>query len=113
MIIKKADSKIEKISFRSNVWDYPMPSEQVGIAFQELDGRVPDNNWYKNTKCYEICYIISGQGKFFIEDEQFDARVGDVVIIETNKKSYIEARCLKMITVTRPNWYEKQCSIVE
>ncbi|MCK5176215.1 MAG: hypothetical protein KAQ92_00690 [Candidatus Aenigmarchaeota archaeon] len=87
MIIKKADSKIEKISSKGNVWDYPMPTKQVDIALQELEGRVPDRDVIK------IQYAMSS--------------------VKANKKSYIETKNLKMITVTKPNWYESQYKLIK
>ncbi|MCK5413593.1 MAG: AraC family ligand binding domain-containing protein [Candidatus Pacebacteria bacterium] len=113
MIIRKKEAQIEKISSEGNVWDYPMPNEQIGIAFQGLNGRVPDYGWYKNKACYEICYLISGSGIFFIDGSNFKASAGDVVVIERNKKSYIEAKNLKMITITKPNWSEEQCQLIK
>jgi mannose-6-phosphate isomerase-like protein (cupin superfamily) len=113
MLIKKSERKLEKISNEGNVWDYPVPNEEVGIALQELNGAVPDKGWHKNTVCYEICYIISGEAVFFVGDEKYNVVAGDVVIIKPQVKSRIEAENLSMITVTKPNWYEEQCQLVK
>ena len=67
----------------------------------------------QNTVCYEICYIINGKAVFFVESEKYNVDAGDVVIIKPKVKSRIEAENLSMITVTKSNWYEKQCQLVE
>jgi|SRR3990167_5923800 len=113
MHIKKSERKLEKIAKEGSVWDYPVPSEEIGIAVQKLNGAVPDKGWYKNIVCYEICYIISGRAMFFVGDEKYNVVAGDIVIIKPKVKSRIKAQNLKMITVTRPNWYEVQCKLVK
>ena len=56
---------------------------------------------------------MEGKGEFYIEDKQFEASEGDIVIIEVGRKSYVQAENLKMLTITQPNWYEDQCQLVE
>jgi hypothetical protein len=38
---------------------------------------------------------------------------GDVFIMLPNKKIRLEAQHLKIITITKPNWYASQAKIVE
>lgn len=109
MLIPKQQTVLEKIAQEGDVYDYPMPHDDLGIALQELNGLVPDIGWHLNKVCYEVCYIIEGKAKFEIENEVFNAGPGDVVVIEAGKKSRLQAVKLKMITITQPNWYEEQC----
>lgn len=113
MLIKKKQAKREKISKNGLVYDYPMPSKYLGIATQELNFRIPDKGWYKNKICDEICYVISGSAILFIDDKKFNIKQGDIFIIKPKQKSYLQADNLKILTITRPNWYKEQCEILE
>jgi hypothetical protein len=41
MIIKKSDATPIKANEQSTIWDYPMPSEETGLSYQNLNGRLP------------------------------------------------------------------------
>ncbi|OGK29254.1 hypothetical protein A3D06_00835 [Candidatus Roizmanbacteria bacterium RIFCSPHIGHO2_02_FULL_40_9] len=112
MFIKKSQSTPIKTDNDSTIWDYPMPSEEQGISYQELNGRLPKKGWYKNIKCHEIFFIISGSATVTIEDETQDANEGDMVIIEPGQKHYGIYQQTKLITITTPNWYDEQCEII-
>ncbi len=112
MIIKK-DPKSIKISKKGIVYDYPLPSEEIGVSLQELDGRVPDEGFYKNNVCKEICYVISGSAEVFINNKKFSVSREDVFVINPKETSYIIAKKLKMLVITSPNWYEQQCEHIK
>lgn len=113
MKIQKNQSKKEKIAGEGFVWDYPVPSEEIGFSVQELNGRVPDKGKYKNKVCNEACYVIKGNGKVYIDDEEFGIKEGDIYFIKPSQKSYVIAKQMKILTITQPNWYKEQCEIVE
>lgn len=113
MLIKSSDST--KISIpEGTIWDYPMPNEDVGISYQTLNGRVPTKGRGVNTVCQEIYFVISGTATIYLGDKHYSVGSNDIVVIEPNIASHLEgANDLKIITITRPNWYEKQYKIVE
>lgn len=113
MIIKKGQTKKERIAKGGIVYDYPVKSKEMGFSVQELNGRVPDEGAYKNKICKEICYVIEGSGKIFIDDEELILDEGDIYFIEPGQKSYIMAEGLKLLTITQPDWYEEQCEVVQ
>lgn len=90
-----------------------MPSEDIGISFQTLDGRGPRKGRYLNTVCHEIYFIIKGSALFYIKDEKHEVKERDVIIIEPNTAHHIEARNLEYITITQPNWYKEQYQEVD
>lgn len=94
------------------IWDYPLPTEDIGIAYQILDGRGPRKGAYLNTVCHEVYFIISGTATFHIKGAKWDVKENDLVIIEPNTPHSVEAKNLKYITITRPNWYEEQYKAV-
>lgn len=113
MFIRKTQTKKEQFGKNGLVWDYPMPDEKIGIAVQELNGRVPDSGWGRNNVCYEVCYVLKGTGDVFIEDKNFKVEEGDMFTINPKEKSYIVGRNLKILTATSPNWYKEQCEMVD
>lgn len=107
MVVRFSDT--EKISVaEGTIWDYPLPTEDIGIAYQKLHGRGPQQGLYLNKVCHEIYFIISGSATFYIKNEKYEVKARDAVIVEPNTKHYFEADNLEYITITRPNWYEEQ-----
>lgn len=92
----------------STIWDYPMPTEDLGISRQILNGRGPLEGKYLNKVCHEIYFITGGTAVFAINNTKYDVKKNDVVIIAPNTPHYIETKHLTYITITRPNWYEAQ-----
>ena len=113
MVIRKNQTTKIETNPGNIIWDYPMPSEDHGISYQELDGSIPAAGWYKNTVCHEMFYIIEGQATLHIDTDVTDVGPGDVVILLPNQKHKGIYRKTKMITVTEPNWYESQCEVVQ
>ena len=107
MIIRKSQTKIEHFA-KGKVFDYPMPNKNIGISYQEHNGRVPIKGWGINKVCYELYFIIDGNAETFIDKEKEIIAKGDLVIIFPGQKSYMMANNLKLITVTSPNWNKEQ-----
>ena len=107
MIIKKQQTTVESFA-KGSIWDYPIPDEQLGISYQEHNGRVPEKGWGMNTVCFEAYYIIGGTAEVCIDDEQDTIQAGDVVILKPGSKSYLIADHLRIVTITQPNWYKEQ-----
>ncbi|MDD2516483.1 MAG: hypothetical protein PHO80_01335 [Candidatus Gracilibacteria bacterium] len=104
----------EKIFFGKNweILDYMLPNEDIGISYQKVNGRVPESGRIKNNVCREICYITKGKGCFYVENDLFEAKKGDIIMIDTNKKSYIMGKLLEFIVITSPNWHESQSEFI-
>lgn len=111
MIIRKNDSNLEVNEPGNKVFDYPMPTDQAGFSYQELDGRVPKKGAGKNFVCLEYFYVLAGRADVWIDDIKFDAGPGDIVIINQGCCSYLIAHELKMLTITKPDWYAEQYEI--
>ncbi len=106
VVYAKDTTKISTIG--GEIFDYPMPNEEIGISYQTLHGRGPIKNNYLNTVCHEIYVIISGTAVFTIKGKAFSVEPKDMVIIEPNTPHFIQANHLVYFTITRPNWYESQ-----
>src|SRR3989344_2553603 len=107
MVIKFSDTK--KFPIKDwVVWDYPMPSKEVGISYQQIKSRVPEKGWCLNKVCQEMFFIVKGSGIFYVGDQSYEVNVKDLVIVEPKVKHRIETRDLEYIAITRPDWYEGQ-----
>lgn len=107
MVIRFSDT--EKFSVKEGtIWDYPLPTEDIGISYQTFKGRGPLKGQYLNKVCKEIFFIIKGNVKFSINGKEYNAGPHDVVIIEPNTPHSFETEELEYITITSPNWYEEQ-----
>jgi mannose-6-phosphate isomerase-like protein (cupin superfamily) len=112
MIIKKKDRRKEKSSRDWKVFDYPLRLKAIGIAYQELNGRIPRSGNFRNNICTEIFYIINGSGTIVIKNRKHVLRKGDVVVTKSKEPHYLRGNKLKFLTVTSPNWYPEQCDIL-
>lgn len=112
MIVRREDTEEEEISGPGKVLDYNI-SEDVGISVQELEGRVPEEGYYVNSECHEVCYVKAGEAKVIIGEEEFHVKEGDIYVIEPGQKSCVKAEGLEILVITRPDWYKEQCEIVE
>ncbi len=64
------------------MWDYPIPSDDVGISYQEYHGRGPEKGWWVNTVCWEAYIVTSGIATVYIDDQVFNIKKGDVIVEE-------------------------------
>lgn len=107
MIIKRTNATPETFG-NGKVFDYPMGETTVGISYQEHHGRVPEKGWGINTMCWEAFYVISGKAEVFVDEDHDVIESGDVVVLKPGQKSYIIAENLKLLTVTKPDWFKEQ-----
>ncbi len=94
-------------------WDYVLPTEDIGISYQEYDGEAPDHGRWVNTVCWEAYFVITGSATIYEDDTEYEVGPRDVVIMLPGQKIRMNARKLKILTITKPNWYESQAKIVE
>lgn len=112
MLIRKEDTVKEVDEPGVQVLDYRLPMNQIGLSYQELDARVPAKGAGVNEDCEERYYIIEGRATVWIDDQSYEAKAGDLVVIRPGQGSYLIAKNLKMLTVTSPDWYAGQHTIV-
>ena len=105
MIIKFSETT--KTTAEGDIWDYPI-NKDVGLSYQILNSRGPKSGKYLNKVCQEIYFIIKGTAVFYINDNRYEVKEKDVVIVEPNTPFHIETNRLEYIIVTRPDWYEEQ-----
>lgn len=112
MLIRANLQKIQASQY-GWIWDYPMPSQDVGISYQEYNGKAPDRGWWRNKTCWESYFVVSGTATVYVDAEIHEVKNGDVIVVLPGQKTRLEARDLKIITITKPNWTADQSEIVE
>lgn len=108
MKVAKKDRVLEVDEPGMKIYDYALPGVKMGIAYQELEGRIPKEGRGMNTVCDECFYIIEGKAKVFVDDKEYDATAGDVVVLPKGSSSYMVAEKVKMLTLTDPDWFLEQ-----
>ncbi len=111
VITQKQTIKI-KAGKQHIVWDYPMTNKNIGISYQEINGKSPDNGWWKNSVCEEWYYVMGGKGKALIENKSHDFSSGDIIVLPKMKKHKIIGKKLKLLAITTPDWYYEQSEII-
>ena len=111
MVIKPDPKKIQA-SAHGFIQDYVLPTEDVGISYQQYDGRAPDKGYWVNTVCWEAYYVIDGSATIYGDDKAYSVEKGDVFIMLPGQKIRMIAKKLKIITITKPNWFASQAKIV-
>jgi len=91
------------------IFDYDLKTKDIGIALQEVNGK---SQYMINKKCDEFGFVISGSGKLFVEDKEFELKEESAFHIPIGKKSLIKGN-IKFITITRPDWFPEQCEMVK
>lgn len=112
-MVIKPDPKAFSTATGGHGWDYVLPSEDVGISYQEYDGVAPDHGWWVNDVCWEAYFIIEGTATVYINERTYTVGPRDLVIMLPGEKVRMMAKRLKLITITKPNWYQSQARIVE
>ena len=113
MLIKKEQRVEKQIAKNSFVWEYLFHNKNLGIALAKINGRFPDSGKTTNKVCQEVYYVISGAGKIFIEDKEFELNEGDAFLIDSGKKYYVIGKDLVIVCATSPEWFPEQQQIVK
>ncbi len=53
-----------------------------------------------------IYYILEGSGVWIVEDREFEAQAGDVVVVPAGKRFWFRGN-LKQVCITAPAWEEQ------
>lgn len=108
MIIKKSQRNLEVDEPDMKIFDYDLGTEEVGVSYQELRGRIPKEGQGKNLEVDEWYFVLEGTGTVAIDGQDFAIEQGDIVNLPKGSTSCLEANDMKILTITRPNWFEDQ-----
>jgi len=113
MLIKKDQSIEKKIASDSFVWEYQFNNKNLGVIKAKINGRYPDSGRTINKVCQEVYCVVSGSGKIYVENDEFELNQGDCFLIESGKKYYVVGKDLVMFCPTQPDWYPEQHEFIE
>lgn len=94
------------------VTEYKINDETLDFAIVKVIGRYPDKQRVVNTKCKEIVYVNSGNGKVVVNGKEYSLNAGDLVLIEAGEKFFWEGS-LELFISCRPAFTVEQHQIVE
>ena len=114
MIFKSQDAqKIIKHSVNMSIYNTKEQCINAAVVYQETE--IGHSEEFYHEKSAFIYYIIEGEGKWIIEDVEYDVEAKDVVIVPPRKKFYFKGN-LKQVCVTAPAWdeqYEKHVQFID
>lgn len=82
-------------------------TKNLGFAVAEIKEKYPEHGSAKNTKVDMTYFVEEGAGKFFLEDEVFEIKKGDLIIIEKGKWYRVEGS-ITSIMASNPAWFPEQ-----
>jgi len=113
MLVKKEESKQIKIASDSYVWEYNFGIREIGIVKCRINGRYPDEGRKINKESKEYYFVLSGRGKIYIEDECFEIKEGDSLLIDNGKVFHVIGEELIAVCPTAPGWFAEQEVLVK
>ena len=87
-------------------------SKYINICYANIFGRYPEKGFAINEKCKELVFVVSGEGKVFVENSEYFLKQNDVVLINCGEKFYWEGN-LKLAIPCSPSWNINQYKIIE
>ncbi|MBI5681316.1 MAG: cupin domain-containing protein [Methanobacterium sp.] len=100
---KNADF-IEKNHVKMHIYNNKEEFLQAAVVYQETEkGHLEE---FYHEKSAFIYYILEGEGKWIIEDKEYEVKARDVVTIPPGKRFYFKGN-LKQLCITAPAWDEK------
>ncbi len=112
MHIRSKDRVLEVDEPGVKIYDYNLNDKRLGISYQELNGRVPGEGVGINTECDEWYFVIEGKTEVNIDQKKYSAEEGDIIFIPKGSTSHLTANSLKLLTITRPDWFQQQHKVV-
>jgi mannose-6-phosphate isomerase class I len=100
-------TEVDRIS--AKIKNFPFPVKNISVTNIKVDGRHPLDitKQHIEHKLTLICYVISGQGKFVVENKTHDVVGGDAILIKSDEKYFIEGN-LEYLVCCEPAYYREQ-----
>ncbi len=98
------DQAFRKEKHGINLWVYPVGREEAGVVYVEVDEGHFQEFYHKQSTF--ICYILEGEGTFYLNGEAVTAKATDCIVIPPMTKIYYLGK-MKMTLTTVPAWKEE------
>jgi len=105
VVFKPEDAAvIEKKGVKMRIYTTKAESENAGVLYQETQKGHTEE--FLHEKSDFIYYILEGRGVWIVEDREFEAQAGDVVVVPAGKRFWFRGN-LKQVCITAPAWEEQ------
>lgn len=95
---------IEKHGVKMRIYTTKAESRNAAVLYQETQAGHAEEFLHERSDF--IYYILEGNGIWTVEDREFEAGAGDVVIVPAGKRFWFRGN-LKQVCVTAPAWEEE------
>jgi predicted house-cleaning noncanonical NTP pyrophosphatase (MazG superfamily)/quercetin dioxygenase-like cupin family protein len=95
---------IEKHGVKMRIYTTKAESRNAAVLYQETQAGHAEEFLHERSDF--IYYILEGSGIWTVEDREFEAGAGDVVIVPAGKRFWFRGN-LKQVCVTAPAWEEE------
>lgn len=95
---------IEKHGVKMRIYTTKAESRNAAVLYQETQAGHAEEFLHERSDF--IYYILEGSGIWTVEDREFEAGAGDVVIVPAGKRFWFRGN-LKQVCVTAPAWKEE------
>ncbi len=105
IVFKPQDAAvIEKHGVKMQIYTTKAESRNAAVLYQETEKGHTEEFLHERSDF--IYYILEGSGVWIVEDREFEAQAGDVVIVPAGKRFWFRGN-LKQVCVTAPAWEER------
>ncbi len=94
------------------VTEYHLNHDLLDAAIATIEGRYPDQRRVTNQQCNELAFVMEGEGKVVINQQEYLLSSGDIVLIEKGEKYYWEGK-MKLFLSCSPAWNIEQHQAVD
>ncbi len=105
VVFKPEDATlIDKHGVKMRIYTTKTESGNAAMLYQETQKGHTEE--FLREKSNFFYYILEGRGVWTVEDREFEARAGDVVVVPAGKKFWFRGN-FKQVCVTAPSWEEQ------
>lgn len=105
VVFKPEDTAvIEKKGVKMRIYTTKAEFKNAAVLYQETQKGHKEE--FLHEKSDFIYYILEGSGVWIVEDREFEARAGDVVVVPAGKRFWFRGN-LKQVCITAPAWEEQ------
>lgn len=107
-MIYKSFSDTEIFKGETNVtYEYNIDDKDINYCIVDVDGRFPKTGVAINRQCKEMAHVLTGSGKLFVDDKEYNLKKDDVVLIDKKEHYYWDGK-MKLGVPCAPAWWPEQ-----
>jgi mannose-6-phosphate isomerase-like protein (cupin superfamily) len=104
MLIKKGKLIKKENCSSCMIFEANFKRTDFGFSYAEINGKYPEVGFSVNTVCALVYFVYSGSCVIIYEDKSFELEIGDVFLIEKNKKYFVIGKKAMIALFGLPKW---------